>query len=382
MAKPSRSTTPLTFRTEVTPRSHSHSQRRVGPEPSLCPRPESRRSTVTSDAAQLDFFIDNIQFAVQEESEPVITTVAANLNFPFGVAVDNGNVYIADRNNHKVWKLSGETLTRVAGTQTGEAGYNGDGITATTAQLNSPTGVAVANGNLFIADSGSHIIRRVNLSSGIITTVAGIPQKNGLAVNGGLATEAVLFGPRGVATDAAGNIYIADTMNQQIRKVDVASGVITVVAGVAGETGNDDGSVASARLNSPLGVAVDSTGSVVVIADEGNDLVRVVTAGVVETVEAGTLDSPSGVALDGNGNLYIADTDNHRIQLVAGESATTVAGGNGAGSDGDSGPATAAQLNSPVAVAVDSTGQFLYIADLINNKIRKVDLTPGGVIIN
>ena len=305
---------------------------------------------------------------------------AATLNFPFGVAVNGaGNVFVADRNNHRVRMINTTSgiISTVAGT--GEAGYNGDGITATTAQLNSPTGVAVSNGNLFIADSGNHIIRMLVLSSGIISTVAGIPQKNGLAFNGGLATQATLFGPRGVATDGAGSIYIADTINQQIRKVvnpGTMGAIITAVAGVAGETGNDDGLVATARLNSPLGVAVNSSGSVVVIADEGNDLVRVVTGGVVDTVEAGTLNSPSGVALAADGTLYIADTDNHRIQRVSGESVTTVAGTGTPGDSGDNGPATAAQLNHPVGVAVDSSGEILYIADLINNKIRKVDFTP------
>jgi sugar lactone lactonase YvrE len=330
------------------------------------------------DASVETFDMDNARFVPFDSS--VITTVAENLNFPFGVA--DGSIYIADRNNHKVWKIgTGPTdLILVAGT--GEAGYNGDGILATTAQLNSPTGVAVANGNLFIADSGNHIVRKVVLSSGMITTVAGIPQKNGPAVNGGSATQATLFGPRGVATDAAGNIYIADTMNQQIRKV-VATGVdagkILAVAGVAGETGSNDGPVASARLNSPLGVAVDSSGSVVVIADEGNDLVRVVDEGGVATVEAGTLDSPSGVAMGSDGTLYIADTDNHRIRRVSGESVTTVAGNGTPGFSGDGGPATSAQLNTPVGVAINSSGRFLYIADLINNRIRKVDFTPDVI---
>ena len=339
--------------------------------------------TVTSDATQWDFFIDDIQFGV-----PVITPFASGLNFPFGVAVDaTGNVYVADRNNHKVRKFSpsGVEASPVAGT--GEAGYNGDSISAATAQLNSPTGVAVRNGDLFIADSGNNIIRKV--AGGIISTVAGVtvgrtpPNNSGVAVNGGLATEAELFNPRGVAVDSYGNIYIADTMNQQVRKVDAGTGIISAVAGTGtGETGNVDGPVAGSKLNSPLSVAVDIYGSVVIIADEGNDSIRMVVAGEggpeVQTLAAGTLDSPSGVAVDGNGNLYIADTDNHRIKRVYGPSVTTVAGGNGEGSAGDGGAATAAQLNSPVAVAVDPTCQFLYIADLINNKIRKVDFTTAG----
>ena len=133
-----------------------------------------------------------------------------------------------------MWKIGTSPTDRILVAGTGEAGYNGDGISATTAQLNSPRGVAVSNGNLFIADSGNHIIRKVNLSSGMISTVAGIPQKNGVAENGGPATLATLFGPTGVATDAAGNIYIADSMNQQIRKVDAITGTILAVAGVAG----------------------------------------------------------------------------------------------------------------------------------------------------
>jgi hypothetical protein len=318
--------------------------------------------------------------------EPTITTAVSGLNFPFGVAA--GSIYIADRNNHVVKKFDGETLTIVAGCSvnasgncvtppsgTGDAGYNGDGIAATAAQLNSPTGVAVANGTLFIADSGNHTIRSVNLTTGIISTVAGIPQKLGPAVNGGLATEAALFGPRAVAAvaDEVGTIiYIADTMNQQVRMVDLATGIITAVAGVAGETGNNNGPVATARLNNPLGVAVAN--GIVYIADEGNDSIRIVDDGSVSTLNVGALDSPSGVAVDLNGVLYIADTDNHRVQRFDGETVTTVAGGNGAGDSGDGGPAAAAQLNTPVAVAVDSTGQFLYIADLINNRIRKVDL--------
>lgn len=332
----------------------------------------------------------------------VITTVVMNLNFPFGVAVDNGNVYIADRNSHKVWKLSGGVLTAVAGT--GAPGYNGDGISATAAQLNSPTGVARdASRNLYIADSDNHIIRKV-APDGIISTVAGTPQMLGLAVNGGLATDPscgaspappcpTLYGPRGVAVDAAipANIYIADTMNYQIRKV--AAGIITAVAGVAGQTGSNDGPATGAKLNSPLGVAVNASGSVVYVADEGNHKVRKVdvTLGEVTTVAgtgisgfsgdnglatAANLDSPSGVALDAAGNLYIADTDNHQIRRVSSAGViTTVAGTGVPGSLGDGGPATAAQLSSPVAVAVDGAGD-LYIADLQNQRIRKVDFTP------
>ena len=344
------------------------------------PGPGITQVTVTSNApltglGAYDFFIDNVQFSASASA--VITTFASGFNFPFGVAVDatTGDVYVADRNNHKVRRFNSlgvEQLPAVAGT--GEAGYNGDGISATTAQLDGPRGVAVSNGNLFIADSGSHIVRKVVLSSGMISTVAGIPQKPGVAVNGGPATLATLFVPTGVATDAAGNVYIADSLNQQIRKVIAADGMIVAVAGVAGVTGNNNGPVSTATLNSPLGVAVNSAGTLVYVADEGNNLIRGVNAGSVFTVVTGQLDSPAGVVVAAGGTLYIADTDNHLVLRFSGESVTTVAGNGTAG-------ATAAQLNMPVGVAVDSTGRFLYIADLINNRIQKVDFGPP-IIIN
>lgn len=319
-----------------------------------------------------------------------LSTVASGLNFPFGVAAYNGDVYIADRNNHVVWKVGPTTpLTRVAGLAPPsppalpEGGYNGDGLIATDAQLDSPTGVAVDSfGDLYIADSGNHVIRKIS-SSGMITTVAGTPQKLGLAVNGMPATSATLFGPRGVAVDGAGNLYIADTMNQQIRKVNFGTGNITAVAGVAGETGNNDGPVSSARLNSPLGVAVDLDGNVY-IADEGNNKIRMVTGGTTVTTLAGTgtagfsgdggpataamLNSPSGVAVNGSGafaTLYIADGDNNRIRRVSGGVITTVTA------------APPLVLNSPVAVAIDNpVGVLLYIADLINQRVLMVDFTP------
>jgi sugar lactone lactonase YvrE len=323
---------------------------------------------------------------VTNVTEPAVD-LAVGFNFPFGVAVDaDGNVYIADRNNHVVKKLSGGTLTVVAGCSvdssvsppvcaptpagTGDEGYNGDNISATAAQLNSPTGVAVdASGNLFIADSQNHIIRKV--TGGTITTVAGTPGISGLAVNGGAATLATLFGPRGVAVDAAGNIYIADNMNQQIRKVDGSTGNILAVAGVAGVAGyNGDGiDPTTAQLNSPLGVAVDVAGNIY-IADEGNDRIRAVfiSDGLIHTVDTDpvAVEAPAGVAVDGDGTLYIADTNHHQIVRVFGETVDVVAGTGTAGS----GPG---ELNTPVGVAVKADGSVLYIADLINNRIEEVD---------
>ena len=314
----------------------------------------------------------------------------AQLNEPQGVAVDGaGNLYIADVGNHRIHKVDAAgAISTVAGD--GTSGYGGDGGPATAAQLNRPTGVAVDGaGNLYIADSENHRIRKVD-AAGVISTVAGDGTR-GFGGDGGPAVAAQLRSPEGVALDGAGNLYIADASNNRIRKVD-AAGVITTVAG-AGTRGysGDGGAATAAQLSFPVGVAVDGAGNLY-IADSYNYRIRKVdAAGVISTVAgdgrfggslgdggaavAARLSRPYGVALDGAGNLYIADTDNDRIRKVdAAGVITTVAGG---GSGGDGGAATAAQLFYPRGVAVDGAGN-LYFADWSNYRIRKVD--AAGVI--
>jgi uncharacterized protein (TIGR03437 family) len=310
---------------------------------------------------------------------------SAELNGPWGVAVDAaGNLYIADVSNNCVRKVSNGVITTVAGN--GTAGYTGDGGPATSAQLNNPYGVAVdsASGNLYIADYLNHTIRKV--SNGVITTVAGTGTA-GYSGDSGPATSAQLYRPQSVVLDSGGNLYIADSYNNRIREI--SNGVITTVAGTgtAGYTG-DSGPAASARLNRPEGVALDSAGNLY-IADYNNYRVREVSNGVIATVAgsgvwgyggdngpaiAAQLYLPTGVAVDSAGNLYIADRSNNRIREVSNGVIGTVAGGGLV--LGDNGPATSAQLYLPAGVAVDSAGS-LYIADSLNNLIRKVS---NGVI--
>ena len=275
--------------------------------------------------------------------------------------------------------------------------YGGDGGPATAAYLFYPAGVALDGaGNLYIADLENSRIRKVD-AAGVITTVAG-DGRCCYSGDGGAAVAARLSSPRGVAVDGAGNLYIADTRNNRIRKVD-AAGVITTVAGTGTEGfGGDGGPAVAAQLNRPTGVASDGLGNLY-IADWGNHRIRKVDAAGVITTVAGTgptgegeggfggdggaataaqLNRPFGVAVDGAGNLYIADNRNHRIRKVdAAGVITTVAGtGNTWGFGGDGGAATAAQLAWPRGVAVDGAGN-LYIADG-NHRIRKVD--AGDVI--
>lgn len=327
----------------------------------------------------------------------------AKLNSPTGVAVDNaGNVFIADYFNSLIRKVdTNGTITTVAGLVTNGSiswGYSGDGHAATNAQLNNPEGVTLdAAGDLFIADSANNRIRKVD-TSGIITTVAG-DGVVGYAGDNGAATGAQLASPTGVAVDGAGNLFIADFYNSLVRKVDT-NGTITTVAGLVtngspqwGYSG-DGGAATNAELDAPSALALDAAGNLF-IADSANNCIRKVdTNGIITTVAGNgsggysgdgveatntTLTSPAGVVLDAVGNLFISDNGNQRIRKVDPSGIITTFAGNGTGAySGDGGAATNAELNSAVGVAFDARAN-LFIADSGNNRIRKV-LVQGPVL--
>ncbi|MGW5658442.1 NHL repeat-containing protein [Streptomyces humi] len=282
------------------------------------------------------------------------------------------------------------TIITAAGN--GEAGYVVDGGPAVGTKLYNPYGVAVDGaGNLYIADVSNHRVRKVT-PGGIITTVAGNGQA-GFVSDGGPAVATKLNGPYGVAVDGAGNLYIADSSNHRVRKVS-PDGIITTVAG-NGQAGfvSDGGPAVATKLNFPIGVAVDRSGSLY-IADQSNHRVRKVSPDGIITTVAGNgqagfvsdggpavatkLHYPWGVAVDEAGNLYIGDRYNHRVRKVTpGGIITTVAGNGIAGYVADGGPAVATTLHYPASVAVDGSGN-LYISDGHNHRVRKV--TPNGVI--
>jgi streptogramin lyase len=297
--------------------------------------------------------------------------VAAQLRSTYGVAVDrHGNVYIADYESYRVRRVSpGGTITTFAGT--GAGGFSGDGGPATSARLNAPIAIAMdGQGNLYIADFNNARVRKVS-PGGTITTFAGtgVP---GFSGDGGSATSARLYAPHGVAVDGQGNVYIADSYNQRVRKVNPA-GTITTIAG-GGTSLGDGGSATSARLTNPRGVGADAQGNVYVL-DESNRVRKVTPAGTITTIAGGggsEVRTPYGVAVDGQGNVYIADFYDHRVRKVSpGGTITTLAGTGAGGFSGDGGPATSARLYGPYAVAVDGKG-YVYIGDNQNRRVRLV----------
>jgi trimeric autotransporter adhesin len=265
------------------------------------------------------------------------------------------------------------TITTIAGSP-GNSGFAGDSGSAVGSQLNGPFGLAVdKSGTLYIADGLNNRVRKV--AGGVITTVAGNGTA-GFTGDNAAATSAELSNPTGVAVDSSGNLYIADSGNNVIRKV--ANGTITTFAG-NNSTGpgysGDGASATGAQLNNPVGVAVDASGNVY-IADAGNNAVRQVGGGNIITAAVG-FTHPDGVAIDSSGNLYVADTVARRIVKYFGGVYTTVAGTGQPAFGGDDGPGTQAALNAPMGLAVDASGN-VYIADTLNGRIRK--LTPSGTI--
>jgi sugar lactone lactonase YvrE len=321
----------------------------------------------------------------------VVTTLARSWTEesfygPEGVAVDgSGNVYVADTNTNKIRKISPtEVVTTLAGG--GGSGWNWSGSedgAGTAASFNRPKGVALdSSGNVYVADSGNHKIRKIT-SAGVVTTLAGTGTQGS---TDGTGTVASFSNPTGVAVDSSGNVYVADSGNNKIRKI-TSAGVVTTLAGT-GTQGSTDGAGTSASFWGPVGVAIDSSGNIYV-AEEFNSKIRKITAAGVVTTLAGSgsfsaIDGagsaasfcfPTGVAADSSRNVYVADRGSNKIRKITPAGVvTTLAGGSGnwSGSAAD-GAITNASFNNPTGVALDSSGN-VYVADRGSNRIRKITL--------
>ena len=328
---------------------------------------------------------------------------SAQLAGPSGLTSDaQGNLYISDAGNHRVRKVimngvfgSNGVIVTVAGN--GTAGFSGDGGSATSAQLQSPSGLAIDTmANLYIVDSGNRRVRKVS-SAGVISTVAGAGEL-GLMDDGIPATSARLVGPHGVAVDPVGNIYIADFFT--VRGVSANGMISTVVPrrglgrfGLGCESAGDGGPASLGSVCLPSDVALDASGNLYIADQLTQSIRRVTTNGIITTIagngqiafagDAGlavvaSLNNPSGVAADAGGNLYIADTGNNRVRKVTVDGVINTVSSNGvAGFAGDGGQSRAALINQPFGVTADRRGN-LYVADTLNNRVRKV--TTDGVI--
>ena len=313
------------------------------------------------------------------------TGAAARFNGPSGVAVDGaGNVFVADSDNTIRKITPTRAVTTFAGTADSTGSSDGTGATA---RFSSPSGVAVDGaGDVFVADSDNNTIRKITPTRAV-TTFAGTADSTGSS--DGTGATARFSSPSGVAVDGAGNVFVADSGNNTIRKITPA-GMVTTLAGAA-SSGSADGTGAAARFNSPESVAVDGAGNVFV-ADWGNSTIRKITPSGVVTTFAGTAGSygsadgtgaaasfsfPTGVAVDGSGNLFVADLGNSTIRKITPAGVVTTLAGTAGSSGSADGTGAAARFNGPHGVAVDGSGD-VFVADTGNNAIRKI--STSGVV--
>jgi sugar lactone lactonase YvrE len=272
------------------------------------------------------------------------------------------------------------------------AGFPGQGSAdgaGAAARFANPWGVAAdSSGNLYVADTDNHTIRKITIGGGV-SILAGVAGVSGSV--DGTGGGALFYQPQGVAVDAAGNIYVADTGNHTIRKI-TSLGTVTTLAGLAGNTGSTDASGSSARFYEPEGIAVNSAGTLIYVADTWNHTIRQITsAGAVSTLAGsagnygtnngtGTsaqFNQPQGIAVDGAGNLYIGDTGNQMIRKVTSAGVVTILAGSSGNYGSTDATGSSASFWGPQSVALDGSTN-LYVADSFNNTIRRV--TPAGVV--
>jgi streptogramin lyase len=314
--------------------------------------------------------------------------IEAEINDPYGIVRGpDGAIWFCEHNGHRVRRIASDgIISTVVGT--GERAYTGDGGPALAATLNLPHEIRFdADGNLFVADTGNNAIRRVDAKTGIITTVAGGPERRGYDGDEGPASVATLRGPHSIQFGPNGRLYVCDVGNHVIRVVDLSTGVITTLAGTGQPGPTPDGApLAGTPLNNPRSIDVDVNGNLWVVTREGNQVLMFdITAGVIRHVagtgEAGftgnggpaklaTLNGPKGIALDAEGNAWLADTESHTIRMINARTGNLeLVAGTGSSGNGSDGDAIACALNRPHGVFVDTDGA-VFIGDSEAHRIR------------
>jgi sugar lactone lactonase YvrE len=306
--------------------------------------------------------------------------VAARFLHPGGIAIDAaGSIYVADTNNFTIRKITpAGVVTTLAGSP-GSSSYS-DG-TGTAAGFSDPRGIATDSlGNIYVADTEANTIRKIT-PAGLVTTFAGTP---GSAIGGsadGLGAAASFSAPWGIAADSAGNLYVTDSGNSTIRKITPA-GLVTTFAGVAGASGTADGTGAGATLALPKGIAIDPSGNLYVADNSGDAIRKITPAGVVTTLASklsANAQNPfndNGVTIDGSGNVYMADSTSTIRKITSAGAVTTLAGTTVVVGSAD-GSGAAARFNGPFGIAADTAGN-VYVADSENQAVRKI--TSSGAV--
>lgn len=315
------------------------------------------------------------------------TGTSASFHYPSGVVVDtSGAVYVADTENDTIRTIArGGAVTTLAGLAGRTNSVDGAGAAA---RFDEPYATAVdLNGNVYVADSAAHAIRKIS-PDGVVTTFAGSPGSFGSA--NGLGTAARFYSPVGVAVDSAGSVYVADSGNKTVRKIS-PEGMVTTLAGAALEGGSTDGTGAAARFNVPYGIAVDSAGTVYVSDSAANTIRKVTQAGVVTTFagaagSSGSTDGtgtaarfsvPYGVAVDAAGTVYVSDHGNHIVRKVTPAGVVTTLAGTAGSMGSTDGGGASARFKFPGHLAADALGT-VFVADTDNQTIRQI--TPAGVV--
>ena len=318
------------------------------------------------------------------------TALEAGIAEPFGLTLGpDGSLYICSVKNHCIRRIDERTgfISTVVGS--GTMGYDGDGKPANRAVCNEPYEVRFdSDGNMFLVEMQNHVVRRVDAKTGIISTVVG-NGTSGFAGDGGKAVKARLKQPHSIALDGAGGLYIADIGNQRIRRVDLPSGIIETVAGT-GERGTtaDGAPLAGTPLDGPRAIDFNSRGQMVLALRDGNSVFGVDLRGQKLMRLAGTgqkgysgdgglarnakLNGPKGIAVGPRGDIYFADTENHMIRVIrAGSGIIEAVAGDGTPGDGPEGAPRRCRLLKPHGVFVDTKGN-VYIGDSGNNRVRKL----------
>jgi DNA-binding beta-propeller fold protein YncE len=310
---------------------------------------------------------------------------SARFSEPITVAFDGTSIYVSDRSNHTIRRITAGNVTTLAGLAGTSGLVNASGSLA---RFNRPGGIAVgSDGILYVSDTSNQVIRKVT-AAGAVTTLAGAGT-SGSANGAGAAAQ--FSNPNGIAVDADLNVYVADTLNNTIRAITPA-GVVTTLAGTAGAAGTADGTGASARFSAPIGLAINAAGTILLVTDFSNHTIRqiVIATGVVTTVagSAGSsggadgtgtgasFNQPYGIAIDASDNMYVSEFGTHRLRKIAPGFVVTTLSGLGQNGYANGAP-DVTRFNLPAGLAVSADGATVYVADSVNSAIRGV--TAAGV---